>query len=285
MTFLNVPPAFDWPVQFCAVVTALCYVISIITSNVSQVDRVWTFLPTIYTAYYALLPLLPTQQTFFLAPYAPKSLGYSVLRDFSPRAILMLTLTVAWMLRLSYNTYRRGLFSLWVLYQPLRQLIMLINHYDMHRKDEDYRWAVLRSQVPAWFFHFINLIFIAVIQNVLLLILGIPAFIATVLQSHADLSTSDYVLAFTAFSILTFEFTADNQQFAFQTYKHAYLAHSKGQKNIEPYMEKKQWPLARLEWTPSDARRGFVTKGLWRFSRHPNFACEQSFWARTDVLL
>ncbi|KAL9714191.1 hypothetical protein Ac2012v2_002500 [Leucoagaricus gongylophorus] len=257
MTFLNVPPTFDWPVQFCATVTALCYVVSVITSNVSQVDRVWTFLPTIYTAYYALLPLLPNEQPFFLAPYAPKSLGHSVLKDFSSRAILMLMLVVIWMFRLSYNTYRRGLFSL---------------------QDEDYRWAVLRSQIPAWFFHFTNLTFIAIIQNILLLLLGAPVFIASVLQPHTDLSTSDYILASVTLGILTFEFVADNQQFAFQTYKHAYLAHSKGIKTVTPYLERKQWPLARLDWTPSDARRGFVTKGLWRFSRHPNFACEQSFW-------
>jgi steroid 5-alpha reductase family enzyme len=112
MTFLNVPPAFDWPVQFCTAVTAWCYVVSVITSNVSQVDRLWTFLPTIYTAYYAFLPILPNEQPFFLVPYAPKSLGYSVLRDFSPRAVLMLTLIIIWMFRLSYNTYRRGLFNL-----------------------------------------------------------------------------------------------------------------------------------------------------------------------------
>ncbi|KXN91688.1 hypothetical protein AN958_12540 [Leucoagaricus sp. SymC.cos] len=257
MTFLNVPPALDWPVQFCTTITALCYVVSVITSNVSQVDRLWTFLPTIYTAYYALLPLLPNEQPFFLAPYAPKSLGYAVLKDFSPRAVLILTLTVVWMFRLSYNTYRRGLFSL---------------------KDEDYRWAVLRSQIPTWFFHFTNLTFIAIIQNILLLLLGAPTFIAAVLQPHTDLSTSDVVLAFTALSILTFEFIADNQQYSYQTYKHAYLAHTKGVKGVAPYEEKKQWPFARLDWTPSDARRGFVTKGLWRFSRHPNFACEQSFW-------
>ena len=148
----------------------------------------------------------------------------------------------------------------------------------MHRQDEDYRWAVLRSQIPAWFFHFTNLTFIAIIQNILLLLLGAPVFIASVLQPHTDLSTSDYILASVTLGILTFEFVADNQQFAFQTYKHAYLAHSKGIRTVTPYLERKQWPLARLDWTPSDARRGFVTKGLWRFSRHPNFACEQSFW-------
>lgn len=144
-------------------------------------------------------------------------------------------------------------------------------------KDEDYRWAILRSQLPTWFFQFTNLTFIAGIQNILLLLLGMPAFVAAVLQPHIDICISDYALAVIALTVLGFEFVADNQQYAFQTYKHAYLAHVKGDKG-EPYDEKKQWPLARLDWTPSDARRGFITKGLWRYSRHPNFACEQTFW-------
>ena len=28
----------------------------------------------------------------------------------------------------------------------------------------------------------------------------------------------------------------------------------------------------------ADLKRGFVTRGLWAFSRHPNFAAEQSVW-------
>lgn len=29
---------------------------------------------------------------------------------------------------------------------------------------------------------------------------------------------------------------------------------------------------------PSNAQRGFITSGLWAYSRHPNLACELSFW-------
>ena len=28
----------------------------------------------------------------------------------------------------------------------------------------------------------------------------------------------------------------------------------------------------------AEVERGFVTSGLWGYSRHPNFACEQSIW-------
>ena len=111
----SLPPALHWPVQFCAFVTTATYVTSIITSNVSQVDRLWTFLPTIYTAYFALLPLWSKSQQAFLIPYTPAELPQDAIKDYSPRALLMLGLVTLWMCRLSYNTWRRGLFALYVL--------------------------------------------------------------------------------------------------------------------------------------------------------------------------
>jgi len=146
------------------------------------------------------------------------------------------------------------------------------------RKNEDYRWAALRTQLPPWLFQVTNLTFIAATQNFLLLLLGLPTYLASVFQPHTPLVTSDYVLSAIALTILALEFTSDNQQFAFHAYKHAYLAKEKGDANAKAYDPKEQWPGAQLNWTSSDAKRGFVTRGLWRYSRHPNFACEQSFW-------
>ena len=156
------------------------------------------------------------------------------------------------MFRLSYNTFRRGLFSL---------------------SDEDYRWAVLRSQLPTWLFQVTNFVFISGIQNVLLLLLGIPAYIAAVLQPHTPLEKTDIAIGAGALVTLALEFTSDNQQFSFQTYKSATV-----RKDGTVYDAKKQWPGSRLNWTLDDAKRGFVTKGLWAYSRHPNFTCEQLFW-------
>ncbi|KAJ6612252.1 hypothetical protein B0H10DRAFT_304223 [Mycena sp. CBHHK59/15] len=241
----SIPPEFDWPVQFCLFSTAATYVASIVTSNVSQVDRLWTFLPTIYTAYFALLPLWPEEQPFYLAPYTPPALA-AFAEEYNPRALLMLSLVVTWMFRLSYNTYRRGLFSL---------------------KDEDYRWAVLRSQLHPVLFQITNLTFISAIQNVLLLLLGIPTYVAATTPPQ-PLGAQDAVVAVLALLVLAVEFMADNQQFAYQSFKH----------EAERYDEYRQWPGARLNWTPADRQRGFLTRGLWAWSRHPNFACEQSFW-------
>ncbi|KAF8207245.1 hypothetical protein K438DRAFT_1917614 [Mycena galopus ATCC 62051] len=233
MDAFSIPPAFEWPAQFCLFVTVATYVMSIITSNVSQVDRLWTFLPTIYTAYFALMPLWPQEQLFYLVPY-------------TPAALMMLALIVTWMFRLSYNTYRRGLFNL---------------------KDEDYRWIVLRRQLHPVLFQITNLTFISAIQNVLLLLLGVPTYIAAT-QPVQPLENRDYGVIFLSLLVLIIEFTADNQQYAFQTFKH------------EPrrFHIHQQWPGAQIDWAPADAQRGFITRGLWAWSRHPNFACEQSFW-------
>lgn len=254
--FAGIPPDYKWPAEFCTATTVVVWVLSLITANVSQVDRLWTFLPTIYTAYYALLPLLPHEPLFFLCPYAPKALHATMTNDFSPRALMMFGVVFIWMCRLSYNTYRRGLFRL---------------------GDEDYRWAVLRANVPGWLFQVINLTFIAAIQNILLLLLGLPTRIAAT-QPHTPLAPSDIALGALALVVLAFEFTSDNQQWAFHAYKHAYLAKEAGKSNVQPYDKNQQWPGARLNFVPEDAKRGFITRGLWAYSRHPNFFCEQSFW-------
>jgi steroid 5-alpha reductase family enzyme len=58
------------------------------------------------------------------------------------------------------------------------------------------------------------------------------------------------------------ETLADQQQWSFQKAKRI-------------YKETAQPPFG---YTPSDLDRGFVVTGLWSWSRHPNFACEQAIW-------
>ena len=102
-------------------------------------------------------------------------------------------------------------------------------------------------------------------QNIILFLLGVPAKIA-VTQPHTSLGVSDYVLGAFGFLTLLTEFIADNQQYSYQTFKRS------GKLNLN------EWLGARIAWTKRDAERGFVTRGLWAWSRHPNFLCEQSFW-------
>jgi len=245
-----IPLTFQWPVKFCVVTTIVTYVLSLVTGNVSQVDRLWTYLPVTYSAYYALLPWWPSEAWSFplFYPYTPEGIDRRLTSEGNPRTMLMLGLQLLWMIRLSYNTWRRGLL------------------FDFH--DEDYRWEVLRSKIPAWAFQIFNLTFIAIIQNILLFSLAIPTHNAAILPpSQRGLTTADYILAGLSVTVLALEFIADNQQHAFQTFKRTGVADPKS-----------AWPGARLRWTNEDAQRGFITKGLWAWSRHPNFACEQLFW-------
>jgi hypothetical protein len=90
----GVPPTFKYPLKFCLATTVTAYVLSLVTGNVSQVDRVWTFLPVFYTAYYALLPLWPREAILPLWPYTPAEVSSYMKEDYSPRALLMLALVV-----------------------------------------------------------------------------------------------------------------------------------------------------------------------------------------------
>ena len=75
-------------------ITTVCYVVSEITGNVSQVDRLWALLPLVYVAYFALLPLWPTSSFLGILPYLPKDAPVELSADYSPRALLMVVLTV-----------------------------------------------------------------------------------------------------------------------------------------------------------------------------------------------
>ena len=90
----GIPLTFQWPVKYCFYTTLTTYVLSLITGNASQVDRVWTFLPVIYTAYYALLPFWPYKILLPLFPTIPKDLDRTLVNEPNPRTLLMLALQV-----------------------------------------------------------------------------------------------------------------------------------------------------------------------------------------------
>jgi len=91
----SIPPTLKYPANFCLATTATAYVLSLVTGNVSQVDRLWTFLPTIYTAYSALLPLWPSEAALPLLPYTPSETPSYLREGYSPRALTMLSLVVS----------------------------------------------------------------------------------------------------------------------------------------------------------------------------------------------
>lgn len=193
----------------CAVFTAGCWLLSIVTRNYSQVDRFWSIAPPLYVTWFA------AQAGF---------------RD--ARLDLMAALTVLWGARLTYNFARKGG------YRP---------------GSEDYRWEAVRRQIGPVGFQLLNATFIAPFQNVLLFLITLPAARAFD-HRGTPLGPLDLaaVAAFLAF--LAGETVADQQQWRFQEEKRA--RRERGE------------PVAA----------GFLTTGLFRWSRHPNFFCEMALW-------
>lgn len=129
---------------------------------------------------------------------------------------------------------------------------------------EDYRWAWLQEHwittSVAW--QLFNIVFIALYQHILLWLLVVPAWLITrrIHETAPDASlTPSESIAFTAFlALVVLETAADQQQWVFQQSK----------RDLQP----------RRRELEEDYERGFLTRGLFRWSRHPNFFAEQSMW-------
>jgi hypothetical protein len=106
---------------------------------------------------------------------------------------------------------------------------------------------------------------------------------STWLPSNMNLGWTDFLLAGLTLLDLYIQFMADNQQYSYQTYKHSLKPQttnpdsSKPATSASPLNKDKQGPFD-ITWTAKDAQRGFITQGLWAWSRHPNFAAEMTFW-------
>jgi steroid 5-alpha reductase family enzyme len=114
---------------------------------------------------------------------------------------------------------------------------------------EDYRWAILRGRMNGWQFQLFNLFFIVLYQNALLVLITLPAFVAW--QNPVPLTAWDVAFAVLFAALLAGELVADQQQWRF------HQAKRRAGGTLAP---------------------GFVTTGLFRYSRHPNFFFEQAQW-------
>jgi steroid 5-alpha reductase family enzyme len=149
-----------------------------------------------------------------------------------PRLVLMTALVAAWGVRLTYNFARKGGYS---------------------RGGEDYRWKELRHRMSPASFAVFNVLFISTFQNVLLLLLSLPARVAA-REGPTPLGALDAAAAALFVAFLAGEIVADQQQWRFHSEKAARA------RNGLP------------------EGQGFLSKGLFRYSRHPNFFCEQGLW-------
>ena len=207
----------------CFVIAVYCLVMSVITSNCSKVDQIWSITPVLYAW---LVYLWPSSH-----------------HDGHHTRLLVVTLLITvWGVRLTYNFSRRGGYSpsFW-------------NH------EEDYRWPVLRKffNNSVLFFIF-NVTFIASYQNLLLLLIASPLF--EVARGPAAMNVGDWLMAAALVGLIVGETVADQQQWEYHLRKLAVPAEKRGA-HADP-----------------DVRDGFYQSGLFTYSRHPNYFCEQAIW-------
>jgi steroid 5-alpha reductase family enzyme len=200
------------------VVATVCFLVSEITRNYSQVDKLWSLMPAAY--------------------------GWiTVATVYSPRLILMAILVTIWGLRLSYNFYRKGGYNIipW-------------------KGEEDYRWKIIRetSMLKGRFrFGIFNLLFISLYQNILIFLFSSPLFLAA-LHPDKQLTIIDLVAGILMVTFIITESISDNQLFKF-------------------HQEKKNPGKGENQYEKS-LKKGFLTEGLWKYARHPNFTSEQAIW-------
>ena len=164
------------------------------------------------------------------------------LGQWNDRMLIMAILVTLWGVRLTYNFARRGAYS-WKFWEG----------------EEDYRWEILRKKPGLknpFIWTLFNLGFICFYQNTLIFLITLPV-IAVYAENVTAVGMIDYLLAFLFMAAIFIEYIADQQQYDFQTEKYNRMY---SDKELGIYED------------------GFVSKGLWAFVRHPNYAAEQAIW-------
>ena len=163
--------------------------------------------------------------------------------DYAPRLVLMSVLVTLWGVRLTVNFAMKGAYQ-----------------WRFWAGEEDYRWQVLRQKPefkPRWKWTLFNMLFISGYQNVLILLFTLPTIVA--LQNNAvPLGLFDFIVGGLMVFFIVYETLADIQQWNFQS---------------------KKWAKIKAgEALTGDYKKGFLDKGLWAYSRHPNYFAEQAVW-------
>jgi len=160
-------------------VTVACFVVGQLTNNVSQVDKLWSIIPVVYS-------WIATARS-----------------SFDGRMVLMSVLATVWGVRLTYNFSRMGGYS-WRFWSGEED----------YRWNHLRQWPVLRTPVGWTAF---NLVFICAYQNVLLLLITFP--IISVFGASHGLGALDWLLALVFIGLVAFETYADQLQWNFQNEK------------------------------------------------------------------
>ena len=180
----------------CGCSILYCFIVGEITRNNSQMDKLWSILPIIYTWIIA---------------------GYS---GFNVRNVLFAIVVSLWGIRLTSNFARKGAYKLkfWEGEEDYRWQVLRKNKYLSNK----FAWGAF------------DLLFISLYQNVLVLLICLPSFVT--MTSGASLGTFDYLAIGFALLFLMIETIADEQQMAFHTTKRKMLNEGKSLEDLpDPY--------------------------------------------------
>jgi steroid 5-alpha reductase family enzyme len=158
----------------------VCFLVSELTRNYSQVDKLWSLMPVVY--------------------------AWITLGAFSasPRLWLMALLVSWWGFRLSYNFYRKGG------YHPIPWKGAEDYRWNVVRQHPKLN--------AGWKLTLFNFFFISLYQHLLILLFSSPLLIAAQ-NAGVGLRGTDYLAAFFMFLFIVVESLADNQQHLFQQMK------------------------------------------------------------------
>ena len=230
----------------CNSFSIFIWIVTLVTQNFSQMDRLWPILPMVYSWAFVYTSINynpeanPNVQTSIIEGNESSKL----------RLLMMASIITLWGVRLAYAFYRRG-------------------YYNM--KHEDHRWEFVKKRFGyperKLSFHIYNFIFMAFVQNWILLGYTLPLwYIQTnsYLREQEPLNKYDLIIFVFAFCFFLLEALADEQQWTFQSNKKLFKENS----NTTRFSEEEK----------EDLKRGFLVKGLFKYSRHPNYFADMLFW-------
>ena len=204
LLYFYVGPALD-EIQLSVLKTLLiitscsalfCFVVGELTSNNSQMDKLWSILPAVYV--------------WIIAAKG----------GMSPRLVVMACLVTLWGARLTYNFARKGAYHIkfWTGREDYR--------WEVLRNRKEFQ--------PHWKWMLFNLFFISVYQNLLVLMITFPALVS--MRSEVPFGWVDALATVMLLMFLSYETIADEQQWRFQTRKWALIGEGKKLEELpEPY--------------------------------------------------
>ena len=204
LLYFYVGPALD-EIQLSVLKTLLiitscsalfCFAVGELTSNNSQMDKLWSILPAVYV--------------WIIAAQG----------GMSPRLVVMACLVTLWGARLTFNFARKGAYHIkfWTGREDYR--------WEVLRSRKEFQ--------PHWKWMLFNLFFISVYQNLLVLMITFPALVS--MRSEVPFGWGDALAAVMLLMFLSYETIADEQQWRFQTRKWALIGEGKKLEELpEPY--------------------------------------------------